>query len=176
MCYNADRSARAANSLLLIKHPGEVALIPPHPDWNGITLGNLKNISGPAVARLASDQGLTPSEGLPDSEPVRVDNLNIVLRHLGVSCARLHPRASKPGPTDGESGFRSGIRPFPRGTAPSSRGRHNLDPPSRGSPIPISCVPHPLRVLEHCPVATLPRLHITQLFSRAIHVVSGRFV
>lgn len=81
-----------ANSLLSTKYPGpkEVVPIPPHPGWNGLTLGDVKNISGPAVAKLARDQGLTPEENSPDSEVARVRNLNIVLRHLGVSCAPLH--------------------------------------------------------------------------------------
>ena len=84
------RSARAANSLLSVKHPNEqIVLIPSNPDWDGITLEDLKNIEGPVVSRLAVDQGLTPLEDSPDSELARVHNLNLILRHLGVSCARL---------------------------------------------------------------------------------------
>jgi len=92
MCCGTDRSARDANSLLRPNHPDEqVSLIPPHPDWSELTLGGLKNLDGPAVAKLASDQGLSPSEDSPDTETARIHNLNMVLRHLGVSCARLHP-------------------------------------------------------------------------------------
>ena len=87
---DADRSARDANSVLSPNRPDEeVTLISPHPDWNGLTLGNLKNISGLAAARLVRDQGLTPSEGPPDLEQARISNLNMILKHLGVSCARL---------------------------------------------------------------------------------------
>ena len=92
MCFNTYRSARAANSLLSTKYLGEqVVLIPPHPDWDGLTLGDLKNISGSAIATLARDQCLVLPEGSPDSEFARVRNLNMVLRHLGVSCAHSHP-------------------------------------------------------------------------------------
>jgi len=81
----ATTSARDANAIISPNYTGEeVALIPPHPDWNGLTLGDLKNTGGPAVAKLAKAQGLTPSEGSPDSEVVRIHNLNMVLRHLGV--------------------------------------------------------------------------------------------
>ena len=101
--YDTDRSARTANSQLSIKYPDErVVLIPPHPDWKDITLGNLKNIDGPAMAKLVSDQGLTPAEGSPDSEMARVSNLNMILRHLGVSCARPHPSTLNLELTDGE--------------------------------------------------------------------------
>jgi len=154
---NIDRSARTANSLLSIKYPtDEVTLIPPHPDWGGITLGNLKNIGGPEVAKLASDQGLTPTEASPDSDMTRVKNLNTILSHLGVSCARLHPSTLKLELTDGEPGSRCRTRPFPRGTGSSSRrfrGRRILSGPPRGSVIYISCAPHPFCVLERCPVA-----------------------
>lgn len=84
------RSARAANSILSPNYSDEeVALIPPHPEWGILTLGNLKNIGGPAAAKLARDQGLTPSDGSPDSDQARIRNLNMILRHLGVSCAHL---------------------------------------------------------------------------------------
>jgi len=90
---DTDRSARDANSILSPSYDGEeVTMILPHTDWNGLTLGNLKNIAGPAIAKLARDQGLTPLEGPPsDSERVRIQNLNMILKHLGVSCAHLHP-------------------------------------------------------------------------------------
>ena len=92
MYYHTDRSARTANYILCPNYPSEqVALIPPHPEWVGLTLGNMKNIGSPAVAKLARDQGLTPSENLPDSEVARIQNLNMILRHLGVSRARLRP-------------------------------------------------------------------------------------
>jgi len=152
------RSARAANSLLSIKYPTEeVILVPPHPAWDGITLGNLKNIGGSAVAKLASDQGLTPAEGSPDSEMARVKNLNMILRHLGVSCARLHPSALKLELTDGEPGSRSSTRRSHRGAEPSSRrfqGRQILSGSPRSSVIHISCPPHPFCVLERRPVAS----------------------
>jgi len=92
MCRNSDRSARDANATLSPNHiDEEVALIPPHSGWNGLTLGNLKNIDGPAAAKLARDQGLTPSEGSSNPELVRIRNLNMILKHLGVSCAHLSP-------------------------------------------------------------------------------------
>ena len=91
---DTHRSARAANSILSVKHSDEeINLIPPHHDWDGLTLENLKNSGGPAVARLARDQGLAPSENSPDSELARVHNLNMILRHLGVSCAHFRPSA-----------------------------------------------------------------------------------
>ena len=156
--YDTDRSARTANSLLAIKYPDEqVILIPPNPDWDGITLGSLKNIGGTSVARLAGDQGLTPAEGSPDSEMARVKNLNMILRHLGVSCARLHPSPLKLELTDGEPGSRSSTRRFPRGTGSSSRrfqGRRIFSGPPRSSVIHISCAPHPFCVLERRPVAS----------------------
>ena len=43
------------------------------------------------MAKLATDQGLSPLEDSADSELARIRNLNMILRHLGVSCARLHP-------------------------------------------------------------------------------------
>ena len=99
ICCDTDRSARDANSVLSPSYAGEkVALILPHPDWTGLTLENLKNIGGPAIAQLAKDQGLTPSEGSPDSEIVRIYNLNMVLKHLGVSCAHLQPSLNLNGP------------------------------------------------------------------------------
>jgi len=154
--YDTHRSARAANSLLSTKYPDEqVILIPPNPDLGGMTLGNLKNIGGPAIARLASHQGLTPSEGQPDSEMARVNNLNMVLKHLGVSCARLYPFALKLELTGGEPGSRYSTRPFHRGTGSSSpqfRGRNIFSGPPRGSTIHISCVPYQFCVLERCPV------------------------
>ena len=65
-----------------------VELIPPRSDWGNFTLGDLKNIDGPAAIRLAHDQGLRPIQD-PDFKPAREKNLNMILRHLGVSCA--HP-------------------------------------------------------------------------------------
>ena len=53
------------------------------------------------MAKLANDQGLMPLEDSPDSEYVRTNNLNLILRHLGVSCARLHPFTLKLGPANG---------------------------------------------------------------------------
>lgn len=86
-----DRSVRTANSILCPSYPNEkVTLILPHPNWSELMLGNLKNIGGPAVARLAKDQGLTPSEDLSDPEQTRINNLNMILTHLGVSCAHLY--------------------------------------------------------------------------------------
>ena len=107
ICCNVYRSARAANSLLSVKYPDEeIVLNPPSPDWDGITLGNLKNIGGPAVVMLARDQGLTPSEDSEDSELARVHNLNMILRHLGVSCARLHLLVLNLKPTNDEPVFK----------------------------------------------------------------------
>ena len=132
--YDTDRSARTANSLLSIKYPGEqVTFIPPQPEWDGITLGNLKSIGSSDMARLANDLGLTTSEGSPDPEMARVNNLNAILSHLGVSCARPHPSALKPELTNGEPGSRSNTGLFPRGTGHSSphfRGRRMLSEPS----------------------------------------------
>jgi len=96
-CCDTDRSARDANSVLSPSYADEeIALIPPHPEWSGLTLGKLRNLDGPAIAKLARDQGLAPSEGPPDSEPVRIQNLNMILKYLGVSCARPHPSSLNP--------------------------------------------------------------------------------
>lgn len=84
-----DRSARTANAILHPNYPSErVTLIPPHPEWAGLTLDNLKNIGGPAAVKLAKAQHLSPIDD-SDSELARVQNLNMILKHLGVSCARL---------------------------------------------------------------------------------------
>jgi len=94
---DTDRSAHDANSVLCSSYAGEeVTLIPPHPEWNGLTLEKLRNLGGPAIAKLARDQGLTPSESSPDSEPVRIQNLNMIFKHLGVSCARPPPSSLNP--------------------------------------------------------------------------------
>lgn len=96
-CCDTDRSARDANSVLSPSYAGEeITLIPPHPEWNGLTLGKLRSLGGPAIAKLARDQGLVPSEDPSDSERVRIHNLNIILKHLGVSCARPHPSSLNP--------------------------------------------------------------------------------
>lgn len=102
MRCGTDRSARTSNSVLSPNYPDEqVSLIPPRTNWSGLTLGNLKNISGPAAARLAKDQGLTPLDD-SDSELARVHNLNIILRHVGVSCAQFASFHLEPVLTTGE--------------------------------------------------------------------------
>lgn len=113
-----ERSARTANSILCPNYLDEpVALIPPYPPrWNDLTLGKLKNIRGPAAAKLASDQGLTPHEDLANSELARARNLNMVLRHIGVSCAHLYPRLLDLSPLMLNPVLRFSIRPFHPGT------------------------------------------------------------
>ena len=121
MCRNTYRSARTANSILCPNYPEEeVTLIPPNPSLGVLKLGNLKNIGGKAAARLARDQGLTPLEDSPDTELARARNLNMILRHIGVSCAQLCLLLEL-GSTDVNSLLRCSTRPFRRGTASSSR-------------------------------------------------------
>jgi hypothetical protein len=153
-----NRSARTANSILRPNYSSEeVALIPPHPDWVGLTLGNLKNIGGPAAAKLARAQNLTPIDR-SDSELARVHNINMVLKFLGVSCAHLHSfPSSLDHRVNDEFALRFNIRRYPRGTASflcRSRDRQAIDHPPRSSGVPLACVSHLLCLLEGCPVAT----------------------
>jgi hypothetical protein len=102
---NTCSSARTANCILCPNYPEEqVALIPPNPKFAELTLGNLKNIGGPAAVRLAKEQGLKPLEDSPDTELARARNLNMILRHIGVSCARVYLLLG-PEPTDAKTLF-----------------------------------------------------------------------
>lgn len=92
MRCGTGRSAHTANSVLCPSYPDEqVSPIPPRTNWSSFTLvGNLNNICGPAVVKLAKYQGLTLLDDL-DSELTQVHSLNIILRRLGVSCTHSHP-------------------------------------------------------------------------------------
>lgn len=115
-------------------------LIPPHPEWAGVSLAQLKTISGPTLAKLARDQGLTPSEGPPNSEQARIHNLNMILRHLGVSRVHLHP-------------FCLGFNRNKRDSGPLS-----------GSSIAERGAPY-LAYDEHESLKPLPGLHCNALFA-----------